>query len=255
MNVLSFFAHPDDETMMCGGTLALLAQTGASVHYLCATRGEGGEAGDPPVCSIEELGQVREKELACAVQALGGSSLTLLDYIDPRVGPEDALFSFAGPDELPALAQQLADVIEQRQIEAVLTHGVNGEYGHPAHIYTHQAARLAVEALGERAPLLYTVLAAFPDHPWERLANVDSPAHLVLDITPVIERKVEAALCHHSQHALFVRRRSEDLGRPLTVPEVILGVESLHRVLPPVTGVAADALVDLLQPYAELRQP
>ena len=46
MNILAFFAHPDDETMLCGGTLALLAQNGASVHYLCATRGEGGELGE-----------------------------------------------------------------------------------------------------------------------------------------------------------------------------------------------------------------
>ena len=41
MNVLAFFAHPDDETMLCGGTLAILARHGAAVHYLCATRGEG----------------------------------------------------------------------------------------------------------------------------------------------------------------------------------------------------------------------
>ena len=43
MNILAFFAHPDDETMLAGGALALLAQNGAQVHYLCATRGEGGE--------------------------------------------------------------------------------------------------------------------------------------------------------------------------------------------------------------------
>ncbi len=49
MNILAFFAHPDDETMLCGGTLALLARAGARVHLLIATRGEGGENGEPPV--------------------------------------------------------------------------------------------------------------------------------------------------------------------------------------------------------------
>ena len=43
--ILTIIAHPDDETMLSGGTLALLARAGAEVHYLCATRGEGGEVG------------------------------------------------------------------------------------------------------------------------------------------------------------------------------------------------------------------
>ena len=95
MNVLAFFAHPDDETMLAGGTLALLARQGVQVHYLSATRGEGGEAGEPPLCSLEDLGQVREEELACAVAALGGSSLDFLGYTDPRVGPDDELYAYS----------------------------------------------------------------------------------------------------------------------------------------------------------------
>src|SRR3990172_7423266 len=105
MNVLAFFAHPDDEAMLAGGTLALLARSGAQVHYLCATRGEGGETGEPPVCSIEELGQVREQEMVCAVQALGGRSLTFLGYEDPRIGPEEQLFAYT--DNLTLLAGQV----------------------------------------------------------------------------------------------------------------------------------------------------
>ena len=64
MNILAFFAHPDDETMLTGGTLALLAKRGANIHYVCATRGEGGEIGEPPVTTIQELGETREKEQA-----------------------------------------------------------------------------------------------------------------------------------------------------------------------------------------------
>ncbi len=152
MNILAFFAHPDDETMLGGGTLALLARLGCQVHYLSATRGEGGEVGEPPVCSQEELGRVREKELACAVHALGGSSLDFLSYVDPRVGMDNTLYPYTG--DLPRLAGEVVQHIRQLGAGVVITHGSNGEYGHPAHLLTHQAVRRAVESLGDGAPLL-----------------------------------------------------------------------------------------------------
>ena len=247
MNILAFFAHPDDETQLGGGTLALLARSGARVHYLCATRGEGGETGEPPLCSEAELGAVREHELVCAVGSLGGSSLTFLDYIDPRVGPDQQLYAYT--QDLTFLAVQVAATIRQFGIHAVITHGSNGEYGHPAHVLTHQSARLAVESFGQDAPLLYTVAATFPEHPWPRISNPDDPAHLVLDITPVLAERTQAALCHRTQHALFVRRRSQAAGRQLSVPEVIQRLESLHRHLPPVDGPVEDELASLLNTY------
>jgi LmbE family N-acetylglucosaminyl deacetylase len=247
IDVLAFFAHPDDETMLMGGTLALLAKAGARVHYLCATRGEGGEAGEPPLCSIEDLGARREQELVCAVGQLGGRSLTLLDYVDPRVGPENELYAYT--DDLTFLAGQIAATIKQVEARAVITHGANGEYGHPAHKVSHQAARLAVASLSDSSPLLYAVSAAFEGHPKPHLANPDHPAHLVLDVTPVLERKIQAALCHRTQCALFVRRASKEAGRQLTVPEVIVHLESLHRLSPPVNAALDDAVAELLAPW------
>jgi N-acetylglucosamine malate deacetylase 2 len=247
MNVLAFFAHPDDETMLAGGTLALLAQAGLQVHYLCATRGEGGEVGEPPLCAVEDLGQQREKEMVCAVQTLGGRSLTFLDYTDPRVGPDNQLYAYS--DNLTYLAGQIAATIKQFAAQAVISHGSNGEYGHPAHKVSHLAARLAIESLGEQAPLFYTVSAAFEGHPKPHLANADEPADLVLDIQPVLAVKTKAALCHRTQHALFVRRASKEAGRLLTVPEVIAGLESLHRAYPPANGEVDDFLAETLKPW------
>ena len=247
MNILAFFAHPDDETMLIGGALALLARSGARLHFLCATRGEGGETGEPPVCSEDELGAVREKEMVCAVQNLGGSSLTFLDYLDPRVGPNEQLYAYT--QDLTLLAGQVAASIRQFEVDAVITHGSNGEYGHPAHVLSHQAARIAVESCGVAAPLLYTVAANFPNHPRPRLANRDDPAHLVLDVSPALAEKTQAALCHRTQHALFVRRSSQEAGRQLSVPEVILCLESLHRALPPVNGAVQDEIARLLKPW------
>ena len=234
MNVLAFFAHPDDETMMAGAALMLLAQRGFQVHYFSATRGEGGEVGEPPLCAIEELGVVREDELVCAIRTMSGSSLTFLGYVDPRVGPDNTLYPFEA--DLTMLAGQIAASIRQHQAAAVFSHGSNGEYGHPAHILMHQAVSLAIASLGEEAPIFYSANAAFPEHPRPRLLNQDDPAHIVLDITPVREQKVQAALCHRTQNAMFLRNTAREIGHPVSMPEVILPTESFHRVFPPLAG-------------------
>lgn len=250
MNILAFFAHPDDETMLAGGCLALLNRGGAAVHYLCATRGEGGEVGEPPICEPDELGEVREKEMVCAVQALGGRSLTFLGYTDPRVGPEEELYPYT--ENLTMLSGQVAASMRQFEPDVVITHGSNGEYGHPAHVITHQAAAIAVRSFGDEAPLLYTAAAIFEGHPKPRLANKDDLAHLVLDITLALPQKEQAALCHRTQHALFVRRASKEADRKVSVPEVIMRLEGLHRVHPLVkdSEPVADQFMDVLSPWA-----
>ncbi len=244
MHILAFFAHPDDETMLIGGTLALLASQGVYVHYLSATRGEGGERGQPELVEQAELGALREQEMTCAIKALGGASLDFLGYEDPLVGPQDALYPFNA--ELGALALQVQEYIHQYQAEVVISHGSNGEYGHPAHRLTHQAALRAVQGLGQAGPLLYTTYASFEGHPKPRLVNPDDRADLIVDVAPVLEAKIQAALCHVTQNALFVRRSSQDAGRPMTVREVIVSLESLHRAYPPVQEPVDDPLSRLL---------
>ncbi len=249
MNILAFFAHPDDETMLCGGTLALLAQNGAKVHFLSATRGEGGEVGEPPLTTHEHLGQVREKELHCAVQALGGSSLTFFDYVDPLVGPDNELYAYT--QDVNNLANRVADTMRRLSIDVLISHGSNGEYGHPAHLLTHQAAHLAIDLLTKEGTktLFYTASASFAGHPRPFLTNQDDPALLILDIRPVLSDKTRAALCHRTQHALFVRRASEEAGRPLSVPDVIIKLEGLHRAFPTFNEGSKDPLYESLLPF------
>src|SRR5690242_15525901 len=81
--ILVISAHPDDETMAAGGTLAMYAEQGYDVYILETTRGEGGEVGEPPLASREQLGAVREDELRCAAAALGARDVLFLPYLDP----------------------------------------------------------------------------------------------------------------------------------------------------------------------------
>lgn len=255
MNLLCLVAHPDDETILCGGTLAMLSAKGVAVHVTCLTRGEGGEMGEPPLTDREHLGEVREQEMVNAVQKLGGKSLTFLGYVDPTMQGDQL---FAPEHNTTLLAGQIVSTITQFKIDTVITHGSNGEYGHPAHVLMHQMTLAAVASIhkefpspsgrgvrgeGENLPHLYTFSASFPDHPYPRILNKDDAADLILDVSPFLNQKESAALCHKTQNALFIRRRSEMAGRQLTIRKVMLNVESLHRVF----GNKEDELTKLLK--------
>jgi len=262
--LLCIIAHPDDETMLCGGTLTALAGRGLDIHVLCATRGEGGELGEPPVCTREELGRVREAEMRCACRALGVHQVTFLDYVDPLVGPDNGLSPFTKDED--GLRDRLLDHMRRLRPSIVLTHGRDGEYGHPAHKLLHLATwaafqqwlamnpaagpaassseRLAVSpaerlAADGRETSFYTIAAAIPGVK-DRLLNDSEPADLIFELerTPWLNAKEAAALCHRTQHALFKRSK-----KAKTVREVLRRYESLHRYWPP-DGPDLPALTD-----------
>jgi LmbE family N-acetylglucosaminyl deacetylase len=238
-SAVCFFAHPDDETILAGGIVALLARQGVHVQVVCATRGEGGELGEPPVVPNRDfLGAAREAELRCAVHTLGATA-TVLGYVDPTVGAGDALYPFAV--EFDALAAQFGDIARRYHADLVLTHGADGEYGHPAHQLVHRAVRAGVPVAMPET-LIYTVAACVPSIE-DRLWNQSEPAHLALDIQPWGAVKVGAMLCHVSQHALFKRRRGLR-----TVPEALRTTESVRRAWPDTDGKPPqDAFADLLR--------
>lgn len=225
MNILVFFAHPDDETMLCGGLLAILSKSGHDVHYLSCTRGEGGECGIPPLCDQTKLGSLRELELTCAVDSLGGKSLQFLDYVDPLVGPENTLFSFT--KDQGKLERELMDYLRANDIDLLITHGSNGEYGHPGHLTVFQAAQKIIQSEFPEM-LWYTVQAYYDNSPKPHILNKADQADWVIDVSSVINEKIQAAFCHKSQHDLFVRRKSKELGKSVTVAEVIQTEESYH---------------------------
>jgi N-acetylglucosamine malate deacetylase 2 len=225
MKVIVFVAHPDDETMFAGGTIALLARAGAGIDIVCATRGEGGESGDPPLCEHALLGNVRSEELRCAARALGCRSVTFLEFVDPDVKPDGALSPFA--TDSGEVQSRLHDVLALGGYDSLLTHGTNGEYGHPGHVLAHQAALATARVCA--IPTVLTFGAWFPNHPRERSANRSDRAAFVIDYRAVWKEKLAAVECHRTQHALFVRRPSQEAGHPVPLQDTFLRVESFHR--------------------------
>src|SRR5215469_15565596 len=80
--ILAIFAHPDDESLACGGTLARLADAGARVVLICASRGEKGRVSDPALVSNRDLASVRSEELYDAARILGINEVVTLDHPD-----------------------------------------------------------------------------------------------------------------------------------------------------------------------------
>jgi len=236
--ILTFFAHPDDETMFLGGTLAYLAEQGVEVHYLCATRGEGGEMGDPPICARGDLGKEREMELRCAVEALGGKSVHFLDYLDPLVGPEGELYAFS--DDIDPVADDIKEHISRVDPNIILTHGPGGEYGHPAHIQAHQAMMAALEGMKNSVEAVYSPAWLSRD-----TGRFTPEPGFVVDVSPWRAMKVNAVECHRSQHGLFLRHGSARAGRQVTIPEMVRGKEALCR-LEPAREIAGEDQLGLL---------
>ena len=140
LRLMAILAHPDDESLGVGGTLAKYASEGVEVFLVTATRGQSGryhghrEPGKHP--GAEQLGRIRESELRAAVAVLGIRELTLLDYHDQALDRAD-------PAE--AVARLVAELRRVRP-DVVLTFGPDGAYGHPDHIAICQFATAAVAA-------------------------------------------------------------------------------------------------------------
>jgi LmbE family N-acetylglucosaminyl deacetylase len=219
--VLAIAAHPDDETMLAGGTLAMYAEQGYDVYILATTRGEGGEAGEPPLTLREQLGALREEELRCAAAALGAREVFFLPYADPYMEIGGTAARIDAP--LHEFAGAIGDYLRRLRPEIILTHGSNGEYGHPQHIYTHRATRLALAASGLPATL-WSWAAWYENPERERLLNRHDRADIVRDVTPWLDAKVAAALCHRTQHTMFLRNTGA-----AAVRDMVGKIESFRR--------------------------
>lgn len=217
-SLLAVFAHPDDESLACGGLLAWCAELGARVSLLCATHGEDGPDADAPAA----LRETRARELQAAARVLGVSDLVVLDHPDGMLPWVDAA----------ALEADILDAIRRVRPDVVITFGEDGLYWHQDHIAIHErttAAVAALEVMGDPAPALYYVtmpphgMRAVVNHAEDTAARQGSGGQaprlilgiedadafgalaaaptLVVDASAFAARKLAAIKCHRTQLA------------------------------------------------------
>jgi LmbE family N-acetylglucosaminyl deacetylase len=154
-----FHAHPDDEAIQTGGTMALLADAGHRVVLVTATRGELGEVPDGMLAPDESLAERRAVELAAACEELGVSRHEYLGYRDSGMAGEPTnedpdSFWRADVDEAAA---RLAAILDEEGADVLVTYDENGGYGHPDHIQVHRVGVAAGDRSGTARVFMTTV--------------------------------------------------------------------------------------------------
>jgi N-acetyl-1-D-myo-inositol-2-amino-2-deoxy-alpha-D-glucopyranoside deacetylase len=220
-SLLLVHAHPDDESIGTGATMAKYAAEGARVTLVTCTLGEMGEIIPPDLRHLlaDELGQHRivELERACAAlgvtdhRFLGGAGrfrdsgmMGLPDNDDPRC------FWQADVSEAATL---LASIIDEVAASVIVTYDANGFYGHPDHIQAHRVALRAAELSSSPTKCYATamprsVLAAAselpPDSWFMRASDLsasvpDSQVTTAIDAEKYLSAKLDAMRAHETQ--------------------------------------------------------
>jgi LmbE family N-acetylglucosaminyl deacetylase len=135
LKLMAIFAHPDDESLGVGGTLATYAAEGIETSLVTATRGERGWVGEPDAYpGPRALGEIRERELRAAATVLGIRHLDILDYVDGELDQ-------AEPAEVIG---KLVGIVRRVRPDVVITFGSEGAFGHPDHIAISQLTTAAL---------------------------------------------------------------------------------------------------------------
>lgn len=143
--VVALHAHPDDEALWSGGTLAMLAAAGHRVVIVVATNGHMGDNTNPAA-------RVRVAELDRSAEALGAARVVCLGYADSGHGPlfypdpaDRQRFARAGLDEA---AGKVADLLREEKASVLLSYDARGGYGHRDHVRVHEVGARAAELVG-----------------------------------------------------------------------------------------------------------
>jgi N-acetyl-1-D-myo-inositol-2-amino-2-deoxy-alpha-D-glucopyranoside deacetylase len=229
--MLLVHAHPDDETINNGATMAMYAALGAEVTLITCTRGEEGEVLIPELAHLaanqsDALGPHREIELADAMRALGVRDHRFL-------GTESLKFRDSGmmgtqpnnrPDvfwqaQVDSAADLLVTVIDEIKPHVLITYDEFGGYGHPDHIQAHRVAMRASEKSEWQTPKIYwnvmpkSVIQSGIDAMKKvgsdfmgvesadelPFAKDDSFVHALIDGNKYVDKKMDAMRAHATQ--------------------------------------------------------
>ena len=229
--MLLVHAHPDDETINNGSTMAMYAALGAQVTLVTCTRGEEGEVLVPDLAHLaahatDSLGDHRVEELADAMKALGISDHRFLG--EGRIKYRDSGMMGTEPNNRPDVFWQadlevasddLVAIIEEVKPHVLITYDEIGGYGHPDHIQAHRVAmRAAEKATWDVQKIYWNVMPKSviqegidamkkigsdfmgaekaEDLPF---AKDDSFVHAMVDGNAYVEKKMDAMRAHATQ--------------------------------------------------------
>jgi N-acetyl-1-D-myo-inositol-2-amino-2-deoxy-alpha-D-glucopyranoside deacetylase len=212
--LLLVHAHPDDESIATGATMARYAAEGAQVTLLTCTLGEEGEILTPALAQLavgqaDQLGGYRIGELAAAMRELGITDHRFLGgagrfrdsgMIDTPANDGGRAFWRAGRDLDIWAAAVLAvvEVIREVRPQVVATYDPDGDYGHPDHIMAHRVTTEAVSQAGDAAygsgeP--WSVRKLY----WTVAHSSDEQTTTVIDGSAYCGRKLAALAAHRTQ--------------------------------------------------------
>lgn len=197
MNVLSVMAHQDDE-LMCLGTMLRMQQLGHRLHFVAVTDGSGGMVHHPEM-SREDAGAVREREMrqlaslcSATYRCLGEQDEFLYDTADARV--------------------RLIEAIRASGADVVFTHS-SPDYNLDHTTVNSLVRQCAMQApfpmVRTESPPLAAPPAVFTIEP---MGGFEFEASHYVDVTEVMARKMELALCHKSQDEAFRAAFGPDRG-------------------------------------------
>jgi LmbE family N-acetylglucosaminyl deacetylase len=236
-------AHPDDESLGTGGTLAKYAAEGVETSLITATRGEKGRFGDHTERpSREVVGRTREAELRAAAKELGIREVVVLGHPDGALDSHDPL----------GACDAIASHLRRIQPHVVISFGPEGAYGHPDHIAISQLTTAAIVRAADRdfavsklyhiawsAPtwtayqtalkkLTCTVDGAerqvLPSPLWGITARIDTSA-----VWPTVWRAVQ---CHQTQMTIYKNLAA----LPDEQHRALWGVQEFYRAFSLVNG-------------------
>jgi LmbE family N-acetylglucosaminyl deacetylase len=246
-------AHPDDESLGTGGTLARYAAEGVATYLVTATRGERGRFGESKESPGPEIvGKTREAELLAAAEVLGIREVNFLNYLDGALDQADSAQAI----------ERIAHHLRRVKPQVVITFGPDGAYGHPDHIAISQLTTAAIVAAADpsfdpgppiavphRVSKLYFI--AWSAAKWtayqaalkKLVAKVDGKERQAVPwsdwaITTVIDTSLvwpvvwRAVSCHKTQMSIY--RQLGDL--PEEHQRSLWGTQEFYRVFSSVNG-------------------
>jgi LmbE family N-acetylglucosaminyl deacetylase len=218
--LVTFHAHPDDESIAMGGVMAKAADEGHRVVLVVATRGEHGEVEDGFLGEGEPLWQRREQETQASADVLGVARVEFLGYVDSGMmgTPENDLPESFWQADFEEAAARLAAILTEEGADILTVYDENGHYGHPDHIQVYRVGLRAAELAGTPRVYMNTLNRDHIRRSFEQLAGTaaDMPEDLdpafletlgvpeerittTVDIRPWLARKRASMAAHASQ--------------------------------------------------------